>query len=57
MPVFFPKGKARPSQATREFAVQCAVFGLPPPLVGWLFGVTPSTLARWRVSPKKSRGV
>ena len=51
--VFFPTGSARPSKATKVFAVRCVGFGLPLSIVGWLVGVKPQTIARWRVSPKK----
>ena len=49
MPVFFPQGSARPTPATRDFAVCCVGFGLSQNLVGWLFGVRGETAARWWV--------
>ena len=54
MPMLFPQGTARPSKATKEFAVRCVGFGLPLSIVGWLVGVQGNTVARWRVSEKKS---
>ena len=46
--VWFPKGSAPASSATKALAVRLLGFGLGGREVGWLFGKSPLTVRRWK---------